>query len=280
MKLRLSRPPILAFPDIEKPFEASVNAFGYAFETALTQKQNDGRIHPVQFASSSLSEEDKRYGTFEQEEGAVIFCLKRFPHYFLSGSFVVYNDQRAYRAAFGKTDLYGSLLRSLNLMAKYNFKIRRLSGDRIFIAHYHPRCIGDPQDDGEVDDPRIGIFLADCAKMKKYLLGSSHDASRAAYKGEKYEKALREVKSYLTTFIGTKARTESQQQLRSFEVTQVTLSKRAKNGSSVVPALADQNNVLRSMHNEIGHCPLDTKKNFIKSHFCWPTIQHDANFCV
>lgn len=82
-----------------------LDASTVAVEASLMQKQGNGRLHPLQYAISSLYKEGRRYSSFEQESVAAIFCLMKFWPYILSGPFVSYTNYQALNASFGKQAL-------------------------------------------------------------------------------------------------------------------------------------------------------------------------------
>ena len=47
--------PVLVFPNFDKPFLLEMDASKEGLGAVLSQKQNDGRYHPVTFRSHSLS---------------------------------------------------------------------------------------------------------------------------------------------------------------------------------------------------------------------------------
>ena len=53
--------PVLAFADFEKPFLLETDASKEGLGTVLSQKQEDGRYHPVAFASHALHGGEKNY---------------------------------------------------------------------------------------------------------------------------------------------------------------------------------------------------------------------------
>lgn len=80
---------MLAVPDEEKPCVVLVDACSVAIGALLKQGPENGQLHPVPFDSRSLTTLERRYGTFKQEGVAVVFRLKRFRHFLLSGPFIV-----------------------------------------------------------------------------------------------------------------------------------------------------------------------------------------------
>ena len=71
LKEKLSSPPVLKFPEFDKPFEVHTDASDFAIGGVLMQ---DGQ--PVAFESKKLSEVEQRWPTHEKEMYAVVHCLK------------------------------------------------------------------------------------------------------------------------------------------------------------------------------------------------------------
>ena len=51
LKEKCMNAPVLAFPDFKKPFLLETDASGKGLGCVLSQKQDDGRYHPVAYAS-------------------------------------------------------------------------------------------------------------------------------------------------------------------------------------------------------------------------------------
>ncbi len=76
--------PILRTLDWNKPFLVYCDASGEAVGSTLSQSNKNGHYHPIHFANRQLTSVQKNCTMTEQEGLAVIFSLKKFPHY-LSG---------------------------------------------------------------------------------------------------------------------------------------------------------------------------------------------------
>ena len=50
---------VLAFPDFKKPFLLETDASGKGLGAVLSQKQDDGRYHPVAYASGTMNETEQ-----------------------------------------------------------------------------------------------------------------------------------------------------------------------------------------------------------------------------
>lgn len=102
--------PVLAFPDYEKPFVLETDAASRASGAFLAQNKEDGRINPAQFASRTMNYAEGGYATFEREDRAVIFSLKKFRVYLLSSHpFVLLTYYQDLSYSFKKKDFHGLL---------------------------------------------------------------------------------------------------------------------------------------------------------------------------
>ncbi|KAL0374988.1 UNVERIFIED_CONTAM: Transposon Tf2-11 polyprotein [Sesamum radiatum] len=77
--------PVLALPDMSKPFMVESDASNFALGGVLMQNG-----HPVAFESKKLKDVERRYSVHEKELLAVVHCLRR--HYLLDSPFVVKTD--------------------------------------------------------------------------------------------------------------------------------------------------------------------------------------------
>lgn len=74
--------------------DASASGLG----AVLSQEQEDGRLHPVAYASRALSPQEKRYAITELETLAVVWALSHFNAYLYGHDVVVYTDHSAVKA--------------------------------------------------------------------------------------------------------------------------------------------------------------------------------------
>lgn len=84
LKLRFATPPVLAFPDFDRPFFFQTSASFFSFDALLAQKKEDGKVHPVQCTSRTMSSSEKKYAACERETLGVTFALEKFRVYLLS----------------------------------------------------------------------------------------------------------------------------------------------------------------------------------------------------
>ena len=67
LKGKVQSAPVLVFPDWDKPFLLETDASKEGLGAVLSQKQNDGRYHPIAFGSRSLTLSEKNYHSSKQE---------------------------------------------------------------------------------------------------------------------------------------------------------------------------------------------------------------------
>lgn len=79
LKEKLETPPALPFPDFYSPFVVETDASSTAFGMALSQREDNRKLHPVRLASQTMTERQRRYSTNEREALAVFSALKNFP---------------------------------------------------------------------------------------------------------------------------------------------------------------------------------------------------------
>lgn len=83
LKELLTSPPVLAYPNFEKPFVLHTDASSHGLGAVLEQEQDDGLLHPVAYASRTLSKHEKHYGITDMEALGVVWAAKHFRAYLL-----------------------------------------------------------------------------------------------------------------------------------------------------------------------------------------------------
>ena len=67
LKIKCMMAPVLAFADFEKPFRLETDTSGDGLGVVLSQKQSDGKYHPVAYASHSLKGSESKYHSSKLE---------------------------------------------------------------------------------------------------------------------------------------------------------------------------------------------------------------------
>jgi len=107
LKQKLITTPILIFPNWDKDFEVYVDASNMAIGSILSQKDDNGRDHPIYFASRQLNAAERNYFVTEQEALGMIFSVQKYRHYLLGYKFTFHVDHDALKYMINKPQLSG-----------------------------------------------------------------------------------------------------------------------------------------------------------------------------
>jgi hypothetical protein len=123
LKERLTTPPILAYPDFEKPFILYTDASSFALGAILAQKDDEKKEHVLAYASRTLNKHERNYGVTELECLAVVWAVKHFHHYLHGRKFTVITDHAALRYLKNMSNPVGKLGRWLMTLNSYDLDI-------------------------------------------------------------------------------------------------------------------------------------------------------------
>src|SRR6202008_341407 len=90
--------PVLQYPNYDKEFILLTNAFKLALGailSILSQKDNNGKEHPILYDSKTLNKSEQNYDTIHLKALAVIWALKKFRHYLHGRKFKIITDHNA-----------------------------------------------------------------------------------------------------------------------------------------------------------------------------------------
>ena len=124
----LMTPPILAYPDFERPFILYTDASTFALGAILSQLGEDKKEHVIAYASRTLNIHERKYSITELECLAVVWAVKHYHHYLHGQSFTVITDHAALAYLKNMTNPVGRLGRWLMILNGYNMKIIHRSG--------------------------------------------------------------------------------------------------------------------------------------------------------
>ena len=94
LKRALVSAPVLAYPMFGdgRSFILETDASYVGLGAILSQKQDDGEIHPIAYASRSLDTHEKNYGISELETLGLVWAVRYFRPYILGTPCTVYTD--------------------------------------------------------------------------------------------------------------------------------------------------------------------------------------------
>ena len=128
LKESLMKAPILSFPNFASPFYIFTDASNVGLGAVLMQPDANNKLHPISYASRSLSEVERRYSTTKREALAVLWSLKNFRYLVYGYEVTIYTDHRPLSFLFRKSLPEGALGRWAVLTQEYDPKIIYVKG--------------------------------------------------------------------------------------------------------------------------------------------------------
>jgi hypothetical protein len=129
LKVLLTTAPVLAEPDIEKPFDVYCDASGSGLGCVLMQ---EGRV--IAYASRQLRRHEEHYPTHDLELAAVVHALKIWRHYLLGNICHMYTDHKSLKYIFTQSKLNMRHRRWLELIKDYELEIQYHPGKANVVA--------------------------------------------------------------------------------------------------------------------------------------------------
>ena len=122
LKKLLTTAPVLAQPNIERPFDIYCDASGIGIGCVLMQ---EGRV--IAYAYRQLKKHEEHYPTHDLELAVVVHALKVWRHYLLGNICHIYTDHKSLKYIFTQSELNMRQRRWLELIKDYDLEV-----------HYHP----------------------------------------------------------------------------------------------------------------------------------------------
>lgn len=133
LKLKLSNPPVLAYPDFTREFIVTVDASKLACGAVLSQLHNDSE-HPIYYASKNFTKGEQNKATIEQELIAIHWAVKKFRPYLYGTKFTIRSDHKPLVFLFSLKDPSSRLTRIRLDLEEYNFQIIHIKGKENTVA--------------------------------------------------------------------------------------------------------------------------------------------------
>ena len=184
LKMKCMTALVLAFADFEKPFLLETNASSLGLGAVLSQKQDDGKFHPVAYASWKLKGGEGKYHSSKLEFLALKWAVTdQFKEYLQYKPFTVRTDNNplTYVMTTPNLDAIGHWW--VATLAGYNMRIKYLKGadnkvadilsrvpqrldpEAVTVLLNYARTSDVPQ--AEADDPQV---MAEHHKIKEEVI--------------------------------------------------------------------------------------------------------------
>ena len=183
LNTKLVTPPVLVYPSFDKDFVLETDAS----ILVLSQKQGDGKLHPIAYASRALSPAEKNYSVTELETLAVVWGITHFCSYLYGNTVRVLTDHSAVKSVLeisnstGKharwwTRVYGSGVKSVTIT--YRAGRDNASADALSRSPYSsPPSQGIAQGEVQVDsvaaEEDVTLLLQSDPSSDQLLIGTA-----------------------------------------------------------------------------------------------------------
>ena len=132
MKIALTTPPVLRFPDPARPFIIDCDASAFAIGAVLQQGDHENyqssNFWPIAFESKKLTETETRYSAQERELLAVKHALCHWRHYVEGSTIIVRTDHESLKYYRSQRDMSRRLARFVSDIEHFNPEILYRSG--------------------------------------------------------------------------------------------------------------------------------------------------------
>jgi len=136
VKAALTKPTVLTLYNPLAPTKVCADASSYGLRAVLMQK-SDSQWKPVDYASRSMTETEKRYAQIEKEALATTWACETFSTYILGMRFLIETDHKPLVPLLGTKHLDSlppRVLRFCLRLARFNYSILHVPGKLLYTA--------------------------------------------------------------------------------------------------------------------------------------------------
>ena len=149
LKKAVMSAPVLAYPDPNKEYLLKMDALKLGLGAVLSQKQSDGRYHPVAFRSRVLQGVEVNYHSTKLKFLAMKWSIKHFQTYLLGHSFKICTDNNPLMYFFTSPNMDAMKQGWINELVKYDFSLKYQKGKNNTVADALSRiskeCLSDEE---------------------------------------------------------------------------------------------------------------------------------------
>lgn len=201
------------------------------------QKQEDSLFHPVAYFSKRTTDAETRYQSFELETLAIIYAIKRFRVYLEGISFKIMTDCNSLMITLAKRTVNSRIVRWALELENFNYTIVHRAGTKI--GH---------------DDALSRVEKENCGVVATIESEDIYFQLCAAQ--------ARELKLKLEN--GT---------MDGYDMLNGVVYKKTKNGLRFYVPTAMETEVIRTIHEKIGHLGVDKCYLKMRDHYWFPYMK-------
>ena len=121
----------------DRDFIVSADASEYAVAACLAQLNDSSHEAPIAYASSKLTDTQRRWSTVEKESYAVVFALEKFSTIIYGCHIILYSDHNPLQYLMSSAPKSSKLIRWVMGLAKYDLEVRHRPG----VQNIIPDCL-------------------------------------------------------------------------------------------------------------------------------------------
>ncbi|QRW23889.1 Retrotransposable element Tf2 protein [Rhizoctonia solani] len=275
LKDAITNAPVLCHADPTKPYFLETDASGAALGSILSQRQEDGRLHPLGFLSESFKGAEQNYDTHDKELLAII-RLFEYWRIFLEGTLhpiTVFTDHRNLEYWKESRTFNRRHARWHLLLAGYNFQIVYRPGKQ----SGKPDALSRRSDHADIP-PANQTMLPDPVFANVALVTPKKELQRQIESALDQDKSLEEILQFLQN--ESKAPPSIK---RAFKDYQMEAGLLFYQGRIVVPDVGTlRTDLLRIFHDSplAGHPGRQRTLELILRNYYWPGIRADTYWHV
>ena len=166
LKQLLTEAPVLAYPQFDTGFQLETDASRVGLGAVLAQRQEDGTVRSVAYASRTLLQHERNYGVTELEALGVVWAIRHFRHYIYGRRCEVYTDHEALKILLNTPHPSGKLARWGLSLQELDLRIHYRPGPQNGNADALSRCPIGESDDSAEDIRQVATLQPDVVTAK------------------------------------------------------------------------------------------------------------------
>ena len=151
LKKAVMSTPVLAYPDPNRDYLLETAASKLGLGAMLSQKQSDGKYHPVAFRSRALHGMEANHHSIKLEFLAMKWSIEHFQMYLLGHRFKVHTNNNPLTYFLTSPKMDAMKQRWINELAKYDFSLEYQKGKNNTVANALSRIKEERLTDEEAD---------------------------------------------------------------------------------------------------------------------------------
>ena len=139
LKAKLCEAPVLRAADSSRDYYLHCDASEMSVGCCVLQLDDEGVLKPVSYASSKLSETQRRWSVLEREAYSIIFALKTFDVILFGQKIIIFSDHNPLKFLINSIPNSSKLTRWALSLQRYNIAIEYIRGKDNVVSDYLSR---------------------------------------------------------------------------------------------------------------------------------------------